>query len=158
MSHLEIFDIDAANAGEDKLKSETWIHLIDGDMLLQTVGFHTSCSQPLHVGDQFGASLLVGCLGENEAGALAPPSSEVVAGVAAAVPDVPATLAPDAPATVDDVERLLASWGECARCPWDLDGDDNVGINDLLDLLADWGSPYGINDLLDLLAAWGPCP
>jgi subtilisin family serine protease len=54
-------------------------------------------------------------------------------------------------------------------CPPDLDGDDIVGINDLLDLLAAWGpNPghpadldgddiVGINDLLDLLAAWGPC-
>jgi hypothetical protein len=43
-------------------------------------------------------------------------------------------------------------------CPWDLGGDGQVGINDLLDLLGAWGSPWGINDLLDLLAAWGPCP
>ncbi len=41
-------------------------------------------------------------------------------------------------------------------CP-DLDGDGNVGITDLLDLLADWGSPYGITDFLALLAHWGPC-
>ncbi len=36
--------------------------------------------------------------------------------------------------------------------------DGDVGITDLLVLLANWGNPYGITDLLDLLAAWGPCP
>ncbi|MHC4415523.1 MAG: hypothetical protein ACYS0G_09585 [Planctomycetota bacterium] len=55
-------------------------------------------------------------------------------------------------------------------CPWDLNGDDFVGINDLLILLANWGpNPghpadfngdgfVGINDLLALLANWGNCP
>ncbi len=56
--------------------------------------------------------------------------------------------------------------GSCpADCGGDNDGD--VGINDFLALLAQWGSPgscdfdgggVGINDFLDLLAAWGPCP
>ncbi len=42
--------------------------------------------------------------------------------------------------------------------PWDLDGSGDVGINDLLDLLAGWGNnPATIKDLLNLLAAWGPC-
>ncbi len=45
-----------------------------------------------------------------------------------------------------------------STCPSDLDGSGDVGINDFLALLANWGSPYGITDLLDLLAAWGPCP
>lgn len=45
-----------------------------------------------------------------------------------------------------------------SECTWDLDFDGNVGINDLLELLANWGSPYGIVDFLDLLGAWGPCP
>ncbi len=43
-------------------------------------------------------------------------------------------------------------------CPWDLSDDGDVGIPDLLILLADWGNPYGIPDLLALLANWGPCP
>lgn len=42
-------------------------------------------------------------------------------------------------------------------CPFDLDGDLAVGINDLLEMLAAWGDPWTINDLLDLLASWGPC-
>ncbi len=55
-------------------------------------------------------------------------------------------------------------------CPWDLGGDGSVGINDFLDLLAQWGTDpggppdfdgdgtVGINDFLELLANWGPCP
>ena len=59
----------------------------------------------------------------------------------------------------------------------DFDGDGVVGINDFLELLANWGPcpsgpcPWdiassaggpdglvGINDFLELLANWGPCP
>ncbi|MHC4416318.1 MAG: C25 family cysteine peptidase [Planctomycetota bacterium] len=52
-------------------------------------------------------------------------------------------------------------------CPADLNGDEVVNVNDLLLLLAAWGTPNGdidgdgdtgIGDLLLLLAAWGPCP
>lgn len=55
-------------------------------------------------------------------------------------------------------------------CPWDIDGTGDVGISDLLDLLADWGpckgcpsdfdgnDDVGIADLLELLANWGECP
>ena len=55
-------------------------------------------------------------------------------------------------------------------CPADLDGDGNVGILDLLALLAVWGTNpggppdfdgdgnVGILDLLTLLANWGACP
>ena len=65
---------------------------------------------------------------------------------------------------------LAASYGECAvTCPWDLDDDGGVGINDFLDLLAAWGTNpggppdfdgngnVGIEDFLELLANWGPC-
>jgi hypothetical protein len=56
------------------------------------------------------------------------------------------------------------------RVAYDLDTDCEVGITDLLDLLAAWGpnpghpadfnhdGDVGINDLLDLLAGWGPGP
>ncbi len=56
-------------------------------------------------------------------------------------------------------------------CPWDLDGNGNVGSSDLLTLLAAWGpvptpdppdypgdSIVSTSDLLILLANWGPCP
>lgn len=53
--------------------------------------------------------------------------------------------------------NVLGPSDVAVKCPFDLDDSGDVGINDLLQLLAEWGAPYGINDLLDLLAAWGPC-
>jgi hypothetical protein len=54
-------------------------------------------------------------------------------------------------------------------CPWDLDGNALVDIEDMLALLAAWGSDpggppdfdgggVGITDFLIMLAFWGPCP
>ena len=56
------FDIDAGNASQSKLASNTYIHIFDveGGTLLQTVEFHTSCSPPLFLDNRFGASRLVG--------------------------------------------------------------------------------------------------
>jgi len=58
--------------------------------------------------------------------------------------------------------------GEAAPCVEDIDGDDTVGVPDLLDLLSQWGGPgsadfdgsgdVGVPDLLQLLGAWGECP
>ncbi len=61
----ETFEIDAANAGKNKLKANTWVHIFDlSDNLLQTLNFHTSCSQPLSEGDQFGSLILEGLIAE----------------------------------------------------------------------------------------------
>ena len=53
-------------------------------------------------------------------------------------------------------------------CPWDLDNDGIVGVGDLLQLFANWGTPgpgdfnndgiVGVGDLLIMFANWGPCP
>ncbi len=55
-------------------------------------------------------------------------------------------------------------------CPWDLDGGGDVGVTDLLSLLAQWstdpGGPpdfdgdgtVGITDVLAMLSSWGACP
>lgn len=52
--------VDAANEGKDRLDSETLVIITNttGDVL-QEVAFHTSCSQPLSVGDQFGSMRLI---------------------------------------------------------------------------------------------------
>lgn len=70
-------------------------------------------------------------------------------------------------AAVDGVSVLTLS---CELpCPGDLDGDGDVGFNDVLDLLSAWGPCAGcaadidgsgtvdFSDLLTLLSAWGPC-
>ncbi|NIM47867.1 MAG: hypothetical protein GTO22_01150, partial [Gemmatimonadales bacterium] len=64
----EPFAIDAENAGELRLSGETCIHVFDmeGGKLLQTTCLHTSCSQPLIIGEQFGTSLLLGVVTELE--------------------------------------------------------------------------------------------
>lgn len=50
------FDVAAANAGKDEFKAETWVHVYDASgNLLQTIRFHTSCSQPIAAGNQFGS-------------------------------------------------------------------------------------------------------
>ena len=60
---------------------------------------------------------------------------------------------------------------DCGGCPWDCEAtpDGGVGINDFLQLLAQWGSKsgscdfgegepgVGINEFLTLLSRWGPC-
>ena len=98
----------------------------------------------------------------------------VVAGDAAAGPGrhaldsllADATPVREAAATVAAFRPAMVS----STCPWDLDGDEDVGITDFLDLLAQWGTDpagppdfdsdgtVGINDFLELLGNWGACP
>ena len=67
---------------------------------------------------------------------------------------------------------LFDAAGTPGKCPWDLDASGDVGVLDLLVLLANWGPCptkcppmcgfdgdciIGIFDLLILLANWGPC-
>jgi hypothetical protein len=61
------FWIDAVNAGERVLESETWIFIYDYNVqtgepgaLLQKVGFHSSASEPLIYKSKFGGTQLVG--------------------------------------------------------------------------------------------------
>jgi hypothetical protein len=62
----EVITASAANAGEDKFRSNSYIHILTADCarVLQTVRFHTSCSKPLNVGDTYGAAELVACRSE----------------------------------------------------------------------------------------------
>lgn len=63
------FDIDARNAGATRLAGDTYVFVYDlAGNLLQSVKFHTSCSQPLRIGDQFGSVEIVGFLSENGTG------------------------------------------------------------------------------------------
>ncbi len=40
-------------------------------------------------------------------------------------------------------------------CDGDINGDLNVNLADLLDVLSNWGSPYDLSDLLTVLSNWG---
>ena len=70
-----------------------------------------------------------------------------------------------------DVSQATA--GGCGECEADFDGDNVVGVKDLLFLLGAWGpctpkedcpadfddsGDVGVKDLLFLLGVWGPCP
>ncbi|MCP3902058.1 MAG: hypothetical protein GY715_00355 [Planctomycetes bacterium] len=61
--------------------------------------------------------------------------------------------------------------GGAAPCPEDLNGDNEVGFGDVLQVIANWGpcpeicpedlSGNGVVDFADILfliSAWGPCP
>ncbi|MBI3118879.1 MAG: hypothetical protein HYZ00_09350, partial [Candidatus Hydrogenedentes bacterium] len=62
------FVIDAAAAGTTRLRTNTSVFVFDlSGNLLQSVKFHTSCSQPLILGDQYGALQLVGFTAEKGA-------------------------------------------------------------------------------------------
>ena len=60
-----------------------------------------------------------------------------------------------------------APLSDALACPADFNGDGQVNVSDLMDLLADWGgtgrsdldgdSTVGVTDLLTLLGAWGEC-
>jgi hypothetical protein len=70
----------------------------------------------------------------------------------------------------NNFETLEACEAACAKagCPADVDGDGEVGMQDLLVVLKSWnesGGPadvngdgvVGVEDLLALLASWGAC-
>ena len=40
---------------------------------------------------------------------------------------------------VNDLLELIANWGDCSGCSSDLNGDGIVDVNDLLELIANWG-------------------
>ena len=77
---------------------------------------------------------------------------------------------PNVATRVDHANFAAARQQLCPGCIWDLDGNLDVGIGDLLILLASWGpcpgcpadfdgrGNVGVEDLLVLLANWGPCP
>jgi hypothetical protein len=53
------FTVDSAVVGDTHVRSTTIVHVLDlNGNLLQYVEFHTSCSQPLFTGDQFGSIVL----------------------------------------------------------------------------------------------------
>ena len=72
-------------------------------------------------------------------------------------------------AAVDNI-RMMALDCEAPPCAGDVDGDGDVGTNDILAILSDWGPDCGgcpadldgdgdvdVDDLLSVVAAFGPC-
>ena len=51
-----------------------------------------------------------------------------------------------------------SSSGEVSiACEGDITGDGQVGVDDLLAVIADWGSPYNVDDLLSVISNWNSC-
>ena len=72
-------------------------------------------------------------------------------------------------AAVDNI-RMIALDCEAPPCAADIDGDGDVGTNDILAILSDWGPDCGgcladidgdgdvdVDDLLTVVSAFGPC-
>lgn len=59
----QTFIIDPVNGGATTLGTNTYLEISDSSGILQTVLFHTSCSQPLRPGDMYGSLRLEGCIG-----------------------------------------------------------------------------------------------
>ena len=48
---------------------------------------------------------------------------------------------------------------DCAApCAGDITDDGQVGVDDLLAVIAGWGNPYNVDDLLIVIANWNNCP
>ena len=80
--------------------------------------------------------------------------------------------------THDILEILLGELDEnndgildvCQECPGDLDGDNSIGVSEILAIIEAWGTCKGcsadidqngvvdVSDLLYIVANWGPCP
>jgi spore coat protein A len=66
--------------------------------------------------------------------------------------------------------EMMRQFQTLPECPGDVDGDDEVGFQDLLAILSEWGpcsecaedltgdGAVGFGDLLVVLSGWGPCP
>jgi hypothetical protein len=115
---------------------------------------------------------------------LSPGSPCIDAGDNTAVPEGIDTDLDGNPRFVDDPDTMDTGYGDPPivdmgaleyqiPCPWDLDGDGNVSVTDLLLVLASWGPCEGpgdcpadfggdgfvnVVDLLALIGNWGPCP
>jgi hypothetical protein len=73
------FTADAMNAGQTRFPASTFAFVFDlSGNLLQSIGFHTSCSQPIQDGDQYGTLLLTGYVGESQPVVVVNPEDYVI--------------------------------------------------------------------------------
>lgn len=57
------------------------------------------------------------------------------------------------------VDNLSVTVTECndSDCVGDVNGDNTVGVEDLLAVIAAWNNPYTVDDLLVVIGNWGGC-
>jgi len=86
-------------------------------------------------------------------------------------PDLEVTVLSEDDDTGDMVAAFEFILDESAAdlCPADLNGDGEVGVNEILTIIEVWGTDdadaditgdgiVGVDDLLTVISAWGPCP
>jgi len=158
----DVIEASAANAGASTFASQTDVSIDDG---LEEITFHTSCSKPLAVGDQFGSMLLVE-LTTTEGGTvtLPPPEPEEPTDQCT----IPAP--PPPPHCEGRVEALSLRYlgGDCsattnpqegkALCNGDADGTEPVRIRCFKDASQVWldtGDPASVwlGDVVEASAA-----
>jgi hypothetical protein len=181
VSLMGTFTLDAMSDGESHLSSNTYVHVFDaaGGNQLQFVKFHTSCSKPLFVGDQFGSVMVVDCVGEDEIvmdcnNNGTDDTVDILTGYSL---DCNGNGVPDecdiADGTCEDSNTDgVPDECEIETCPWDCGtpADGQVDVLDILAALAQWGGPgscdcssprddeVNVGDFLAILAHWGVCP
>ena len=57
---------------------------------------------------------------------------------------------------IDDVV-VSAVDSSSPPCSGDINGDGDVGVDDLLAVIAGWQDPYTVDDLLNVIGGWGDC-
>ncbi|GIV30801.1 MAG: hypothetical protein KatS3mg029_0152 [Saprospiraceae bacterium] len=132
----ESFVIDAANAGEDRLKAETWVDVKStSGQLLQRIRFHTSCSQPLATGDQFGSLRVEQVLldnGQTCSPPSPPPAPELEYQWLMAFNGCPTNLSQAIPgateAEYDPPYTKVTTWFVRLARPKDCSGDDDAWV------------------------------
>ena len=72
---VAIDDTFESNEDTDSFGSNTFVYFFDSQSgsLLQSIQYHTSCSQPIQLGDVIGNAILVGYAGDNGSASLPPP-------------------------------------------------------------------------------------
>lgn len=136
----ESFVLDPANVVSDKkvkLGSNTTIFVLDlDDNLLQTVNFHTSCSQPLEPGDQFGSVLVSSWVGKE--------------GTASMASSDPSDIGEDADTPTGPIAEVgdTVTWTYLVTNPGDTELDNVVVVDDA-GTAGDTGDDFNPDPVLD---------
>ncbi len=161
----DIVEASAAFAGEEKFDAQTDVVIDDG---LESISFHTSCSKPIAVGDQFGSMRLVELV-STEGGTVTLPEPDPDGGDDSAsecvIPPTPA--GPHCDGKVKSLQ-LRYGGGDCsqgnneqegkATCSGDAGAVSPVRIvcfKDAGEVYLDTGDPANVNldDVVELAAA-----
>jgi len=57
---IQVGDEVTISTSDDRFPAQSYVEIRKGGVAVEKLSFHTSCSQPLHVGDQFGSLLVLG--------------------------------------------------------------------------------------------------